>query len=300
MSAFRCGWSGPDAARFWVGFDACTRAPRSFREELGVAARAVAAAAAKPLWFCSSGGIDSEIMCRVFRDEGIDFHVLTLEHEAGTNRHDTQHAEAFCRAHGLAQEVVRVDMRRFFEIDCEAYAERGFVTGNVFRYLQLRMLELVEERGGHAVLGGGEQLYEVPMDAAVLGEDDVHLAFDVGYAVPSVHAERRGTSHTPYFFFETPELCAAYLATPIVAFAVRDAAFFRHPTIRFMFKRLTYHAAFPDLPPRPKLHGFERLVPDRKRAEARLRARFGSRLEVVRLPVPELRRQLSGGQNRAV
>src|SRR5262245_17479653 len=90
-SATSYGWrpgpSGKD--EFWFEFVPCTREPKNWKEEIYAAARQIGSTVTKPLWLCSSGGIDSEVMCHAFFDQQIPFSVLTIEHKAGTNTFDT-------------------------------------------------------------------------------------------------------------------------------------------------------------------------------------------------------------------
>ena len=66
MSALTYG-TDPEG-KAWLRFLSCTREPGTWKEELAAAARAIAQKADRPLWICSSGGLDSEIACRSFYD----------------------------------------------------------------------------------------------------------------------------------------------------------------------------------------------------------------------------------------
>src|SRR5438874_953783 len=105
MSALKYKWKkstgNTDTLEFY--FDPCTRHSQTWKEEIYSAARAIANKTKKPIWICSSGGIDSEVACRAFFDQGINFSVLTIEHEAGTNSHDISYAINWCRARGVHQ-----------------------------------------------------------------------------------------------------------------------------------------------------------------------------------------------------
>ena len=293
MSALQHGWNGERdvPGSFWVRFAPCTRQPLSWKEELYSAAREVAkAAGGKPLWLCSSGGIDSEIMCRAFFEQGIHFSVLTVEHAAGTNRNDIAYAQAWCKRSGVHQQLLRLDMGDFLGPMIDAYADEGYESANVFRYFQLKLLEEVESMGGYAVLGGGEQLYRVAREGDSIGE--AYLEFESGVAVPLEWCARNATSHEPYFYYVLPEVASAFLEIPIVRFATRHPDIFRHHVNTFLFKRLIYQAEWPDMVARQKLSGYEAIYDERVRVQKSLAARFGARVHTYQLPVARFAEQL--------
>jgi asparagine synthetase B (glutamine-hydrolysing) len=68
MDNLQYRWDEPgfptSASRFT--FSHCTRAPLSWMEELERSAVALAESTTRPIWICSSGGVDSETVCEVF------------------------------------------------------------------------------------------------------------------------------------------------------------------------------------------------------------------------------------------
>ncbi len=278
---------------FGITFQQKTREPKTWKEEIRAIAREIPNAAGKrPIFVCSSGGIDSELVCRALFEEGIHFSVLTVEHEAGTNEDDIQFARKWCREHGIAQKVVRLDMPEFFTQTIERFTNEGYYSGNVFRYFQLFLLETIESLGGYAVLGGGEQLYEI--DTIEPKERDVYLEFESGITVPLEWMKRQGSIHRPYFYFSTSEACLAYLRIPIVDFAVRHPEVFRHQANKYIFKRFVCQSLWPDIVPRQKLSGYEEIYNLRMETQKRLRDRFADKIQTYRLPVVEFRRELEG------
>jgi hypothetical protein len=291
---FTYGWgtTNEPSERFWIKLDRCTREPNAWTDEIYAAARALANAATKPLWLCASGGIDSEVMCRAFFDQQIPFSVLSIEHAARTNDHDAAFAKRWCRDRGVERRVLQLDMPSFLTDGVDGYAAQSYVSGNVFRYLQVKLLETVEEMGGYAVLGGGEQLYAVDAKKPAPTEEDTFIEYEVGFAVPLEWCRRNRTVHQPFFYLSTPELALSYLQIPLVAFGVGHPDMFRHPNNKFLFKRFVYQAMWPDITPRSKYSGFEKVVDLRMAAQGRLRQRFGPALHSYLLPVSLMKVQL--------
>jgi hypothetical protein len=227
-------------------------------------------------------------------DPLIPFSVLTIEHKAGTNTYDTKFARNWCRTNGVKQLITVLDMDAFLDVEVQRFASDLYVTDNVYSYLQLKLFEQVEEMGGYAVLGGGEQLFSVDTEKkATLGETDVYLDYDAGFAVPFEWCKRNGTSHQPCFFLSSSELALAYHQIPLVAAASSQPESFRHPMNKYLFKRFVYHSVFSELESRAKYGGFERVSTVRAAVQQKLRADFGPMLHPVILPLPTVRGQLS-------
>ncbi len=277
---------------FCTRFRPCTRKPASWKEEMRASALAIASRADRPLWLCSSGGIDSEVMCHAFFDQGINFSVLTLRHASGTNEHDIAYARNWCRKHGVHQKIVSVDMENFFRNEIPAYLQKGFVSFYLIRYLQIKLMEIAESLGGIAVIAGGEQYYDIDREKVTLAPDDIFLEFNAGYKVPFDWIERNTQGHVPYFMFSTPELCLSYLRLPANKFALQHPDVFRQRTSVYTLKRLVFQWEFPLLKPRPKYHGYEKILSLTKVAKGGVRAQYGKD-QIYRLPVVEFEKQLS-------
>lgn len=278
---------------FWVKFQSCRRQPLSWKEEVYAAARKIAENTRKPIWVCMSGGIDSELVAQAMIDQDIPFSVLTIAHKEGTNEHDIRYARKWCADHGIRPKVVETDMQRLLTEDMSAYIRQGYVSSQAFRYFQLRLFEMVEELGGYAVLGGGEQLFLCEKGMPTGSIDDVYLGFDVGYAAPLEWCRRQNTSHQPYFYFSTPELCLSYLKMPVVSACLSNPEVFRHPLNCYFLKILAYQGAWPRLRTRQKYTGYENVWDLDKQACERLRAEFGERIQLCRIPVRDFERQLA-------
>jgi hypothetical protein len=302
MSAFVYGWDNEEKSKtFWLRFTPCTREPKSWKEEVYAAACSIAQRTKKPIWVCYSGGIDSEVACQAFYDQKIPFSVLTLEHAGRTNARDIAHAVRWCRARNVFQKIVTIDMPTFLTSDIEAYAKQ-YAAIHPFRYLQIKLMELVEDMGGYAVLCSGEQLYQVDLTKPHLTRDDVYLPFSNGHALPLEWCKDNKTEHEPYFHFSTPELCLSYTRLPLVSFVLNNPeSLFRHKSNIYTFKRVVYQSIWTDLVSRCKddgLSGDIKLLVDDSRT--RLREQFGAQFVEIRLPVPSFQGQLTGGENRVI
>ena len=183
-------------------------------------------------------------------------------------------------------------MPQFLERDVPAYAAQLYITGNVFRYFQIKLLEIVEGLGGYAVLGDGDQLYQLDQKLTRQTREDVFMNFEVGYAAPYEWCRRNNTTHQPFFFFSSPELCLSYLRAPLIEFVLQNPDILKHPNNKFLLKRMVYQSMWLDIDPRAKFSGFENIIELRANAQAKLRKQFDDLIQTCHLPIPKMIEQL--------
>ncbi|MGZ4817419.1 MAG: hypothetical protein ACXVZJ_02270 [Terriglobales bacterium] len=261
-------------------------------EELEKAAIALAESTTKPIWICSSGGVDSETLCEVFLRRRLPFQVLTTEFADGKNAHDVAYAKRWCQQNHIHQKLYCLDIFDFVKHEVENYIAKRYAAGELFRYMMVKQMAVVEEMGGFAVLGGGEQLYEVDASKPVLTAADPYLKVDISYTTPLEWCRRNKVRHEPYFYFGTPEIMLAWLRIPLVNFVLNHPDFFRHPTNKHALKNSVIRYHFPQQQWRNKYTGYEQVLNLAGLVRARLEDHFGSRIQKSHLYVSELLQQL--------
>lgn len=267
-------------------------------EELEKAAVCIAESTTRPIWICSSGGVDSETLCEVFLRLQLPFKVLTIEFADGKNAHDVAYAKRWCQQNQVHQELYAMDIFDFVKDELDHYIEEGYVAGELFRYMMIKELSVVEEMGGFAVLAGGEQLYEVDASKKVLTSADPYLKVDISYTSPLEWCRRHHVRHEPYFYFSTPEIMLAWLRIPLVDFVLKHPDFFRHPTNKHALKNSVIRYHFPHQQWRNKYTGFEQVLNLARMVKARLENHFGARIQKSCLYVSELLQQLEPAKKR--
>lgn len=272
---------------FALTVTSCERTPKSWKEEVYASARAIAQRAQKPITLCFSGGLDSEIMCRAFFDQGINISVLTIEHAKNANKFDVDHARSWCWDRGIPHEILALDTKRFIENDVDAMAAEGFVSRNVMSYFEFFLVRTVEKSGRLAVLGSGAPVYRGDPARA-----DTYMRFTRGEKAIVEWCEKTRSGHEPFFFRSTPELWAAQLQVPIVAYAVKNPTLFYNAFSGLGFKRFVHHAEWPEASARPYYSPFGTFRPLRLKKEAELRTRFGQEGAIVDVSLSEIERTL--------
>jgi hypothetical protein len=294
MNAFKYGWRDPKApSSLWIGFERCSREPLEWKEELAAAARRVASEAKKPLWLAFSGGMDSEVMCRAFFDQGIQFSALTLEDVHGTNMKDVDRARDWCWKRGIPHKIVRFDMDSFLNSEIDAYIENGYVTDAVGKYLQLKVLETADSLGGYAVIGSGVLIPRVSDVIDESTEKDIYLRFNTGHTIMPEWCVKKGVEHVSNFFSSTPEACFSYFSVPALTLALENPEMLKSTAGAFIIKLMAYQTGWPDIRPRYTDFGFKHRMEQMKAVRQRIRTEYEEQLQTFDLSYPELRSQLS-------
>ena len=268
-----------------------SRTPLSFREECAETARYISSVANKPITIAFSGGIDSEVVCRAFIDANIPFTAITFRYMVDgdlRNGHDIIHAENFCKEFNINQTLIDVDIKDFIQNKVPQYIAKDYKSHNLGRYMFLHILETIEELGGCAVLGTGEQLYKTV-------NDEICLSFGTGYFMNFEQTKNTQAIHFPYFFITTPEITSSYILSPLIDFLITSGRYHKNTDqpgyIGSFEKPLVLYSEYPGMVLRPKYTGYESLYKFAFPESQRLQSLFVEYKEIP-VPIAEVKRQL--------
>lgn len=270
-----------------ISFKAITRAPGSLRTEVERTVQLIAGATTKPLAVAFSGGIDSEVICRTLLEQGIKFSVIIMRYQDQHthNIHDIHWAFKFCDEHKIEPILLDVNIIKFMEHGVRPYVDQGYYSHEIFRYLQLWLMEQASQRGYSLILGGREEPITRNNNCPVVRYDPGHLMCHEW----NLH---KGGDHYPSFFECTPELMAAYYDDPLLKFVLAEPNYFVPNSRGFSPEKiLVYHREWPDLERRPKNNGFERLYSIRDQHQKAINGTMPA-LENIYIPVQQIRQEL--------
>lgn len=119
--SFELGYNGvpwtrrtADTDRFYHLARPVRRPVDAFHTEALRAARQIRESREGTIFIPYSGGADSEGICEAFRRARIAFTPLIVVYANGVNRHDVEHAFAYCQRFGLEPVVEHIDLTEFF------------------------------------------------------------------------------------------------------------------------------------------------------------------------------------------
>jgi len=223
---------------------------QSLNQELINTAQLIGRSTQHPIVLAFSGGIDGEVIARSFLAAGIEFSALTLVYKHGLNKHDVHWAKKFCTENKIKHYLVELDLANFIQSGYQKYLDLGYQAHNVYRYLQLQLVDLIDAMGATAVTGGGEIL--------IINHDDVAVMKQESSFVNVIeYSKNLKRMHFPYFLQFRPECVASYLDEKLIRFLLDNVQYFPKDTWASTEKIMIFHSYFTEMERRNKFHGFE-------------------------------------------
>lgn len=244
-----------------------TRQVLSFREEVYSAASNFKNQ--KNLAVALSGGKDSEIIASTLIDLGIEFVPVFVRFKDQKNIHDYKYVKRFCNFKQLNLIEIELDIIAFCVNTIDDYIAQGYESKNIFRYLQLFILEKTKELGLQCIIGSPDYRFSKI-------NDDINVVIPRCIQTPLRWCEHHQVDHCPYFYWSTPELYASYLQNDLIKFILNDKGYHRNFLDAYMpEKELVYRKYFPEIDNRIKTSGFELISGFRFAKEKLLSDQFG-------------------------
>ncbi len=292
-------WMPPRCAdaehEFAVRFGVCKYYATNFRAECENAATLISQSADDFLNIMFSGGSESEVVVRTFLNLKIPFKVSIMKFKNDLNIHDISFAVVFCEQHGIKYDIFELDIKNFLDDEMFEYAER---TQCPSPQLPATMW-LADQIDGLPIMGSGE-----PYIAKVVPDDYVP---GVSPYEPSEwrftekemiqawyrHFIIQGRDAIPGFFQYTPELMHSFLCHSTIVNLTHDRQVGKLSSVSS--KSEMYRWWFPDMIPRPKFTGFERITEWDEVARENLSEKFGRFNRVVSTEYNDFMHRLQHG-----
>jgi hypothetical protein len=199
-----------------------------------------------------SGGTDSEIVVRNFLDIGIKPECVVVKFKDDYNLPDVLEAEAIARELDLKLDVIDFDVKDFY------YSGEAIEFGNHLQCTQVTYLMVyynILKMGRPAVMGG-EALLTRGVSPTGSGwyytfrenEDASAMRFSLKYGIPLVNE----------WFSYTPELLLYYLEDSEIEKLVSEKYNYKLSSVST--KNSVLRRLYPNIRPKIKTHGFERLL----------------------------------------
>jgi hypothetical protein len=245
-----------------------TRPVLDFHSEVISTAKFIKDHSNKKIMVALSGGIDGEVACLGFLKSKIDFEVLTIEYTDKKNSYDCFFAKKFCENNNIKQHILTVDPEKFYTDIISKYQSQNIYVHSIYRYLQIYLLDTMNQMGFLGICGAGEQLFDAT-------DDDILKVKYEPLHIPENWLNTNNILGFPSFYLANPEIQAAYYAEPLIKFLLSDPSYFknqetpkqyRNPRVLLTPKGfssekiLVYHKHF-DMVRRRKMIGFEDFLP---------------------------------------
>lgn len=279
---------------YQVKYRPISREVSTWRQEILTSARDIQQSTGRPIYVGMSGGIDGEAVARLYLELNIPFSVVSLRYASGENDHDLKYAIEFCKSRNIPHHILEIDPVHLYGPIMKDFLDQGYAAANIYRYLQLYIIDQVEKLGGTAVLGAGEQVYYTD-------GQEVYIASSPELTLSLEYCRRNNTKHYVNFFMHSPEMYAAYLNIKLIDTLIRNPNLckntiaaghgFAQPINCSPEKPMIYRREWPDMKLRPKYHGFEKINSWRNEIQADLMQKFPE-IKSVYIPVKTVKQQL--------
>lgn len=237
---------------FKINFRPLTRQPLSWLEELSIAANKYKAVT-RPIYVGMSGGIDSEVIAKIFLKEKVEFTPLIVEYTHNgvvINEHDIRYAKDFCRENNLTPVIHTVTAQHLMMMMFDQQYFKYSRVGSLYQYIQIFLVRLVNDLSGFLVTGSGVQNWTY----------DEQLKFKINSVYFNVYnyMNDHNMNHWPSFYWTTPELIRSYVDIPVVKNYFKNPILFKYRNQTEKLKKEVYQQVFPELLDRKKYHGYEK------------------------------------------
>lgn len=142
-----------DDEKFWVEHGPCTQPPMDWRSECIRATDLIYQSTDKKIVVYYSGGIDSEIVCKSFIENGHPFEVLIAKYDNGINAFDFNNAIKFCKKFDIKYTVVEIDFQTFIESNFYPYRDKPYPN---FSWAKNFIKYILDRGHGFRVMGDGD------------------------------------------------------------------------------------------------------------------------------------------------
>lgn len=205
----------------------------------------------EPFDVCLSGGIDSEVVVRVFKDLGINFNTYIFKFENNHNVRDVTNAINLCNALNIKYHIVDFNLKKFFKTEAAYYAEKTFSPATA-RLPRLKWIEMLDNI---PVFGDGEPHWSRKQWDNFSKKSDWGFHFSEDGCLGSIYSRQIGKTAITEWYEYTPEVLLSFYKLPYIQKLLNDEIPGKLSTYS---SRATIHQEiWPDIKYIQKLIGYE-------------------------------------------
>jgi hypothetical protein len=202
-----------------------------------------------PLDLMFSGGGDSELALRCFRELGIPVNVITFRYTDNINHREFQQAVDICQDLNVDQTIIDLDLKKFYENDAYDIWATGYYL-NAGRLAHMKMIEYLDNT---PLFCDGVTQSPYAISRGPDGEWRVRFK-EVSFSLTN-YCDRIGRPAVSNVFDFSPRPLAKFLQIPTIAglFTNRLPNITDYSVIKYQLLNQMY----PGITHRNKFHGFE-------------------------------------------
>lgn len=223
---------------------------KSYYEELTNNAKRVRDMFSGELDLLFSGGIDSEVVLRIYNDLKIPINVYIFKYENDYNQYEFNRATKICDSIGVSYKVIDFNVQQFFENDAYDIWKKVHCRGSGW----LPLMKMIDYLDGTPIIGSGDPYW-------VRASDDWStpqpwkFELDEGAKAWTAYCRSINRPAMSDWYEYSPELIIAHTNLPLIQDLINDRMLGKLSS--FSSKSVVHKQIWPDVEIRQKMIGFE-------------------------------------------
>lgn len=227
-----------------------TRPVKSYHEELLSNAQLIRDTFTGGLDLLFSGGIDSEVILRVYHELKIPINVFVFKYENNYNLLEYNHAIEVCNELNVTPTIIDFNLEKFFENDAYDIWSKCYAYSSGW----LPHMKMTEYLDGLPIIGSGEPYWRHTSRDLSNPEPWVFDIEEVSHHWAVYHKTINRPCITDWYEY-SPEITLSHLQLPYVQDLVNNRVSGKLSTVSS--KAFIHQAYWPTIKDRPKMIGFE-------------------------------------------
>lgn len=193
----------------------------SYKDALYNNARIMRDSFSEPFDVLLSGGIDSEVVVRTFKDLGIKHNTFIFKLENDYNIRDVNDAIIICQQIDIPYKIIDFNLQHFFEHDALQYFNKSFVP----RAGRLPRLKWIEYLDNIPVFCDGEPYWKRSHGKDYSQKSEWHLQLDEDAYSSSLYGRNIGRDIIGDWYEYTPEIVLSHMQHPLTEKLLNDQCY---------------------------------------------------------------------------
>jgi hypothetical protein len=224
---------------------------KSYYEEIYNNAIAMRDTYSEPFDVLLSGGIDSEVVVRTFKDLGISHNTFIFKYENNYNYRDVVSATEICKSLNIPYKIIDFNLEHYYENDAYDY----FKKSNTTRASRLPHLKFFDYLDNIPVMGDAEPYWKRDLASDYSKKSEWRFVLGEEGHSCSMYLYNQGRESICDWYEFTSNLIPAFNNLPLMQQLLSDQL---HGRQSCWSSRVPIHQAlWPDIKPKIKLVGYE-------------------------------------------
>jgi len=205
----------------------------------------------EPFDLCLSGGTDSEVVARVFKDVGIKHNTFIFRCENNINIRDVNSATELCQQLNIPFKIIDFNLEKFYKDEALSLLKKTFMP-HCGRLPRIKFIDYLDNL---PIFCDGESYWKRLLEGDYTKKSEWHFYFTEDAHSVSIYTQNINRTVIGDWYEYTPEVIITYLTLPYINELLDDKIYGKTSTISS--KAHIHQQIWQDLVYKPKLIGYE-------------------------------------------